>query len=49
MGEEGVVFSSAGVKVLSIYELPRPAEGTHYIHDYLIFAAGMPLDARMEL
>ena len=48
MGVEGVVFSSAGVKLLSIYELPRPAEATH-THDYLIFAAGMPLDARMEL
>ena len=34
MGEEGVVFSSAGVKVLSIYGVseqscPAPAEGRH--------------------
>ena len=52
MGEEGVVFSSAGVKVLSIYgvsEQSCPALQRLHTHDYLIFAAGMPLDARMEL
>ena len=54
MGEEGVVFSSAGVKVLSIYGVseqscPALQRVRTHTHDYLIFAAGMPLDARMEL